>query len=69
MLLVDDMLYKSMFNDLYSAIFLESFDGLHGDDHYLLGFIFPYLENLHSFGYNVPAFVKDNPFSRIRGIN
>ncbi len=37
MLLVDDMLYKNMFNDSYNANFLESFDNLHGDDHYLLG--------------------------------
>jgi hypothetical protein len=68
MLLVDDMLYKNMFNDSYNAIFLESFDNLHGDDHYLLALFFPYLENLHSFGYNVPTFVEDNPFGRIRCI-
>jgi hypothetical protein len=32
----------------------------------LLGFVFPYLENLHSFGYCVPTFVEHNPFGRIR---
>jgi hypothetical protein len=68
MLLVDDMLYKTC---LMTRIvpFLESFDGLHGDDHYLSGFVFPYLENLQSFGYGVPTFVEDNPFGRVRCIN
>jgi len=63
-LLVEDMPYKCMFNNLYNAIFLESFDNLCGEDQYLLGFIFPYLENLHSSGYVVPTFVEHNPFSR-----
>jgi len=40
MLFLDNMPYKSMFNDLYNAIFLESFDGLGGEDRYLLGFVF-----------------------------
>jgi hypothetical protein len=31
-LLIDDTPYKCMFNGLYSAIFLESFDGHHGED-------------------------------------
>jgi hypothetical protein len=31
-LLVDDTPYKTMFNDLYNAIFWEYFDGHGGDD-------------------------------------
>jgi hypothetical protein len=42
MLLVDDMPYKSMFNDSYSAIFVESFDDLPRQDQYLLGFVLFY---------------------------
>jgi len=38
-LFVDNMPYKNMFNDSYSAIFLESFDSLHGKDQYLLRFV------------------------------
>jgi hypothetical protein len=53
-LLIDDAPYKSMFNNLYSAIFFKSFDNIHGKDQCLLGSILPYLENLDSFGYNVP---------------
>jgi hypothetical protein len=52
-LLIDDMPYKSMFIGPYSAIFWESFDSLRGEDHYVLGIIFPYLESLHFFGYGV----------------
>jgi len=63
------MPYKSMFNGLHSAIFLESSDGHCGEDQYLLGFIIPYLEHLHSFRYNVPTFVEHNPFGRIRCID
>ncbi len=69
MLLVDDTPYKNMFNGLYNAIFLESFNDLHGEDRYLLGFVLPYLENLHSFEYDVPTFVEHNPFSKIICIN
>jgi hypothetical protein len=68
-LLINDAPYKSMFNNLYSATFLESFDGLHGEDQCLLGFVFPYLENLDSSGYDVPTFVEHNPFGRIRCID
>jgi hypothetical protein len=35
----------------------------------LLGFVLPYLENLHSFEYDVPTFVEHNPFSKIICIN
>jgi hypothetical protein len=48
---------------------LESFDNTCGEDQYLLGFVFPYLENFHLFGYGVPTFVKHNPFGRIRCID
>jgi hypothetical protein len=41
-LLVNNNPYKNMFNELYSAILLESFDSLHGEDNYLLGTIFPF---------------------------
>jgi hypothetical protein len=42
MLLIDYTPYKSLFNKPFSAIFLESFDNAHGDDHYLLGTIIPW---------------------------
>jgi hypothetical protein len=45
-LLVDNTPYKNMFNGPYNAIFLDSFDGHCEKDHYLLGSVFPYLENL-----------------------
>ncbi len=54
-----------MFNDSYSAIFLDLFDSLCGEDQYLLEFVLPYLENLHSSRYNVPTFVEHNPFGRL----
>jgi hypothetical protein len=63
------MPYKNMFNNLYSAIVFELFDNIHGEDQYLLGSIFPYLENLHSSKYGVPTFVEHNPFGRIRCTN
>jgi hypothetical protein len=58
-----------MFNGPYSAIFLESFNGIHGEDQYLLGSIILYVENLHSSRYGVPIFVERNPFGRIKCIN
>jgi hypothetical protein len=48
---------------------LESTNSCYGEDQYLLGFIFPYLENLHSYGYDVPTFVEHNPFGRIRSMD
>jgi hypothetical protein len=65
-LFVENTPYKNMFNGPYNAIFWDSFDGRCGEDHYLLGFVFPYLANLHSFGYYVPTFVEHNPFGRIK---
>jgi hypothetical protein len=47
-LLVDNTPHKNIFNGPYNAIFLDSFDGHYGEDHYLLGFVFLYMENLHS---------------------
>jgi len=52
MLFIDDTPCKIMFNGLYSAIFLEFFDDLHGHNHYLLGTII-YLESLHSSRFDV----------------
>jgi len=52
-LLIDDMPYKSMFNGPYNTIFWESFDNLRGEDHYVLGTIFPYLESFCFFRYGV----------------
>jgi hypothetical protein len=68
-LLVDNMPYKNIFNGPYNAIFLESFDNLCGEDQYLLGFLLPYLENLHSSRYDAPTFVECNPSGGIRYIN
>jgi hypothetical protein len=69
LLLIDNTPYNNMFNGPYNAIYLDFFDGRCGEDHYLLGFIFLYLENLHSFGYGAPNFVEHNPFHRIRCID
>jgi len=68
-LLLDNTPYKSMFNCSYHAIFLELFNSFHGDNQYLLGFILPYLENLHLSRYGVLIFLEDNPFGRIKCIN
>jgi hypothetical protein len=68
-LFVDDTPYNNMFNDMYSAIVLESFDNIHGEDRYLLRFVIPYMENLHLSKYGVPIFVEHNPFGRIKFIN
>jgi hypothetical protein len=69
-LLVDNTPYKNMFNGPYNAIFLDSFDGYYGEDHYLLGLVFPYLENLHSFRYGVPTLICwTHPFGRIKCID
>jgi hypothetical protein len=56
-------------NNHPSAIFLESFDSLHGEDNYLLGIIFPYLESFHLSRYGVSTYVQHNPFGRITCIN
>jgi hypothetical protein len=48
---------------------LELCDNVCGKDQYLLGPTLPYLENLHLSKYNIPTFVKHNPFGRIRCIN
>ncbi len=68
MLFADDMACQIMFNGLYSAIFLEFFDGLRGHNHYLLG-TSPYLESLQSSKFGASTFVQHKPFSRIRCIN
>jgi hypothetical protein len=68
-LLIDNMPYKNMFNNMYNVIFLESFNGIRGEDQHLLGSIFPYFKNLHLSKYNVHTFVEHNPFGRIRCID
>jgi hypothetical protein len=48
-LLVDNILYKSLFNGPYNVIFLETFNNSIGDNNnYLLGDVLPYLEALQS---------------------
>jgi hypothetical protein len=37
------MPYKNMFNGQYNVIFLESFDGHHGEDEYFVGDCSPLL--------------------------
>ncbi len=61
--------HKILFNGSFSAIFLEFFDNFCGDDHYLLGTIFPYLESLHFSKYGASTFVQHNLFGRIKYIN
>jgi hypothetical protein len=61
---------KFIFNDSYSAIFLQSFGGSHYDMfHELFVIVFPYLVLLGSFGYNVWTYVKCNPFGNISNIS
>jgi hypothetical protein len=46
-LLVDDTLYKNMFNEPFNAIFLQSFHNSNKDDNYLLWVILLYLKPFH----------------------
>ncbi len=46
-LLVDDIPYKNMFNEPFSAISLQSFHNSNKDDNYLLWVIFLYLKPFH----------------------
>jgi hypothetical protein len=57
-LFVDDMPYKSIFNDSRSAIFLESFDEFPTNGNYLLSIMFLYLVLLASFQPNVQSYVN-----------
>ncbi len=69
-LLVNNAPYKNMFNEPYNAIFLEfSFDGLRGEDIYLLGHVLFYLEFLHLSKYGVSTYAQHDPFCRIICIN
>jgi hypothetical protein len=52
-LLIDDTPYESIFNDSCSAIFLESFEGLHNDGDYLFSNVRPYLVSFHSSEFSV----------------
>jgi hypothetical protein len=63
------MPYKCSFNESFSAIFLECFDGFCKDDNYLLSIILPYLKSFHCFGYGVGTSIKDTPFGYIRIIS
>jgi hypothetical protein len=63
------MPYKFSFNESFSAIFLECFDGFYKNDNYLLNIILPYLKSFHCFGYGVSNFVKDNPFNYDKSIS
>jgi hypothetical protein len=67
-LLVDDMLYKSLFNLPVSAIFLEMFYKSRTNGDYLFGTVLPYLEALHSSRMQVCKFVECNPSERIKHI-
>jgi hypothetical protein len=69
MLFIDNAPYKSVFNGLYSAIFLESFDNIRGEDRYLLGSILPYLEIFIRLDMVFPPLLNINPFTRNRCIN
>jgi hypothetical protein len=51
----------------FSAIFLEYFDGVCGEDHYLLGIVLLYLESLHLSKKGVSTFVQHNP--KLVGLN
>ncbi len=53
----------------YSAIFLESFDNIRGEDRYLLGSIPLYLEIFIRLDMVFPPLLNINPFSRNRCIN
>jgi hypothetical protein len=57
-LLVDDISYKSMFNESFNAIFVKTFDTSNRDPNdYLTFTILPYLECFHHFGISVSTFV------------
>jgi hypothetical protein len=64
-LLIDDMPHKSLFNPPFSAMFFETFYGLHNDTNYLLQIVFLYSEYLHSSKMWVYKFVKLNHFGSI----
>jgi hypothetical protein len=68
-LLVDDIPYKSIFNDSCGAIFLELFEGAGSDGDYLLSIVLPYLVSFHFFGFSVQIYLKHNPFGTIKNIS
>jgi hypothetical protein len=69
-LFVDHVPYKSIYNDSYSAIFLQSFGGSHYDiSHELFVIVFPYLVLLGSSRFNVQTYVRCNPFGNITNIS
>jgi hypothetical protein len=68
-LLVDDTRYKSIFNDLWNGIFVESFEGASNNGDYLFSIVLPYLVSFHFFGFSVQTYMKHNPFGTIKSIN
>jgi len=69
-LLVDNTLYKSLFDGPYNVNFVKTFNNFIGNkNNYLLGDVLPYLEALQSSRLNVRTFVENNPFSSIKHIS
>jgi hypothetical protein len=68
-LLVDDTPYKSIFNVLWNAIFLELFEGLGSTGIICFPSILPYLVSFHFFGFSVQTYMKHNPFGTIKSIS
>ncbi len=68
---IDDLPYKSMFNDSCSAIFFKSFDDfiLMPNENYLLLIVLPYSVSLSLSRFNVQTNVKFNLFKSIKSIS
>ncbi len=62
--MVDDTPRKSLFNEPFNAIFVETFQNFDIGNNYMLGVLFPYLEVLSG-----PCFVEDNLFGSMTHIN
>jgi len=69
-LLIDNTPYKSLFNEPYNVIFVETFDSSIGNNNnYLLGSVMPYLEAFQSSRISAPTFVENNPFKHVKHIS
>jgi hypothetical protein len=69
-LLIDHVPYKSIFNDSYNAIFLQSLGGSCYDiSHDFFAIVFPYLMLLGLSRSNVQTYVRCNPFGSINIIS
>jgi hypothetical protein len=65
-LFIDHVPYKSIFNDSYNAIFLQSLGGSCYDiSHEFFAIVFPYLVLLGLSRSNVQTYVRCNPFGSI----